>query len=196
VTAGLDASRRSPRDAEPHAARSARDRSGLTHHAVLGLGSNLGDRLETLQRAVDTLADTPLVEVSAVSPVYETDPVGGPDQADYLNAVVVVETGLSASALLDRAGAVEQTLHRVRLERWGPRTIDVDIIVYDQVVMNEPTLTIPHPRAHERGFVLRPWHDVEPSAVIPGRGSVAHLLGDADRAGVRPRPDLRLSVPG
>ena len=96
--------------------------------AVLSIGSNEGDRLAFLQAAVDSLADTPQTDVLAVSPVYETDPVGGPDQPDFLNAVVVVETVLSARTLVERAHAVEDAYERVRAERWGPRTLDIDLI--------------------------------------------------------------------
>lgn len=169
--------------------------SPRAHRAVLALGSNLGNRMESLQTAVDSLADTPLLDVVAVSPVYETAPVGGPPQDDYLNAVVVVTTALPPDLLLDRAGAIEQALHRVREEHWGPRTIDVDIIVYDEQVLDSPRLTIPHRHAHEREFVLQPWHDVEPDAAIPGRGGVADLLARCDRQGVRPRRDLHLRLP-
>lgn len=169
--------------------------SGMAHHAVLGLGSNIGYRLDTLQTAVDTLADTPGILVDAVSPVYETAPVGGPVQDDYLNAVVVMRTRLSPYLLLDRAGAVEQALHRVRREKWGPRTIDVDIIVFDDLVLDDPSLTLPHRHAHERGFVLQPWYDLEPTAVIPRRGPIADLLSRVDRTGVRRRNDLELRPP-
>ncbi|MEU1042161.1 2-amino-4-hydroxy-6-hydroxymethyldihydropteridine diphosphokinase [Streptomyces sp. NPDC005551] len=165
--------------------------------AVISLGSNLGNRLETLQGAVDALEDTPGVRVKAVSPVYETEPWGvSPDsQPAYFNAVVVLKTTLPPSSLLERAHAVEEAFNRVRDERWGPRTIDVDIIAYDGVVSDEPELTLPHPRAHERAFVLAPWHDVDPEAQLPGHGSVAGLLGSLSRDGVTPRADLELRLP-
>jgi 2-amino-4-hydroxy-6-hydroxymethyldihydropteridine diphosphokinase len=162
---------------------------------VLALGSNLGDRLANLQRGAELLSGGPGLEDVAVSPVYETAPVGGPDQPDYLNAVLVATTSLSARAVLDRALAAEQALHRVRGTRWGPRTLDVDVIVYDDVVSADPELTLPHPRAHERAFVLAPWHDVDPGAVIPGKGPVADLLAAAGTAGVRLRDDARIRVP-
>lgn len=164
--------------------------------AVLSIGSNEGDRLAYLQAAVDSLADTPQTDVVAVSPVYETDPVGGPDQPDYLNAVVVVETVLSARTLLERAHAVEAAYDRVRGgEQWGPRTLDVDLVVLGDVEVDEESVRVPHPRAHERAFVLVPWHDVDPAAVLPGRGGVAELLASADRSGVRERTDLELVLP-
>ena len=146
------------------------------HHVVLALGSNLGDRLGILQGSVDTLAGMSEVEIIAVSPVYETVPVGGPRQPDYLNAVLLARTSLAARPLLDRLHGVEAAFGRVRDVRFGPRTLDIDIIAYDREVSGDPALTLPHPRAHERAFVLVPWHDVDPNASLPGRGSVADLL--------------------
>ncbi|MGA5452479.1 2-amino-4-hydroxy-6-hydroxymethyldihydropteridine diphosphokinase [Streptomyces umbrinus] len=165
--------------------------------AVLSLGSNLGNRLETLQGAIDALEDTPGVRIKAVSPVYETEPWGVDpgSQPTYFNAVIVLKTTLPPSSLLERAHAVEEAFHRVRDERWGPRTIDVDIVTYADVVSDDPVLTLPHPRAHERAFVLAPWYDVEPEAQLPGRGPVAHLLADVPREGVAPRADLELQLP-
>lgn len=165
--------------------------------AVIALGSNLGNRLENLQGAVDALEDTPGVRVKAVSPVYETEPWGVEpgSQPSYFNAVVVLKTTLPPSSLLERAHAVEEAFHRVRDERWGPRTLDVDIVAYASVVSDDPRLTLPHPRAHERAFVLAPWHDVDPEAQLPGRGPVADLLGALGREGVAPRADLELRLP-
>ncbi|MBW5424396.1 2-amino-4-hydroxy-6-hydroxymethyldihydropteridine diphosphokinase [Streptomyces sp. BG9H] len=165
--------------------------------AVISLGSNLGNRLETLQGAVDALEDTPGLRVKAVSPVYETEPWGVDPgtQPSYFNAVVVVKTTLPPASLLERAQAVEEAFHRVRDERWGPRTIDVDIVAYADVVSDDPALTLPHPRAHERAFVLAPWLDVDPEAQLVGRGPVAELLAAVTRDGVAPRPDLELRLP-
>ncbi|MEW2113617.1 2-amino-4-hydroxy-6-hydroxymethyldihydropteridine diphosphokinase [Streptomyces sp. NPDC005474] len=165
--------------------------------AVISLGSNLGNRLETLQGAVDALEDTPGVRVKAVSPVYETEPWGVPagSQPSYFNAVVVLKTTLPPSSLLERAHAVEEAFHRVREERWGPRTIDVDIVAYADEVSDDPVLTLPHPRAHERAFVLVPWHDVDPEAQLPGRGPVAALLESLALEAVAPRADLELQLP-
>ncbi|WP_406218668.1 2-amino-4-hydroxy-6-hydroxymethyldihydropteridine diphosphokinase [Streptomyces canus] len=165
--------------------------------AVLSLGSNLGNRLETLQGAVDAMEDTPGVRIKAVSPVYETQPwgVAADSQPSYFNAVVVLKTTLPPSSLLERAHAVEEAFNRVRDERWGPRTLDVDIVAYADVVSDDPVLTLPHPRAHERAFVLAPWHDVEPEAQLPGRGPVAELLDTVTRNGVEPRKDLELQLP-
>ena len=169
-------------------------------HAVVAIGSNLGNRLETLQGAVDALGDTPGLRVKAVSPVYETEPWGvAPDsQPAYFNAVVLIKTTLPPSSLLERGQAIEEAFERVRDERWGPRTIDVDIVSYQDVVSPDPGLTLPHPRAHERAFVLVPWHDVDPEAVVPGRGAVAELLtsiGVDGRQGVEVRGDLELALP-
>ncbi len=165
--------------------------------AVIALGSNLGNRLETLQGAVDALEDTPGLRVKAVSPVYETEPWGVEPgtQPSYFNAVVVVKTTLPPASLLERAQAVEEAFHRVRDERWGPRTLDVDIVAYADIVSDDPALTLPHPRAHERAFVLAPWHDVEPEARLAGRGPVAELLAAVTREGVAPRADLELRLP-
>lgn len=165
--------------------------------AVISLGSNLGNRLETLQGAVDALEDTPGVRVKAVSPVYETEPWGVEpgSQPSYFNAVVVLKTTLPPSSLLERAHAVEEAFHRVRDERWGARTLDVDIVAYADVVSDDPQLTLPHPRAHERAFVLAPWHDVDPEAQLSGRGPVADLLALVTREGVEPRKDLELHLP-
>ncbi len=161
--------------------------------AVLALGANLGDRVEALQLAVDALAGAG--SVLAVSGVYQTAPVGGPEQPDYFNAVVVLETPLSPQALLDLAHDVENAAGRVRLERWGPRTLDVDIIGYDDIVSSDPELTLPHPRAHERGFVLAPWVEVSPDATLPGHGRIADLLDTVERSGVRRMDDVALALP-
>ncbi|MGW0483208.1 2-amino-4-hydroxy-6-hydroxymethyldihydropteridine diphosphokinase [Nonomuraea sp. NPDC003214] len=163
---------------------------------VLALGGNLGRRFLTLQGAVDTLFDAPGLEFVAASPVYETDPVGGPGgQRPYLNAVVVAETTLPPRTLLERAQSVENAFGRVREERWGPRTLDVDLIMVGDTVSDDPELTLPHPRAHERAFVLVPWAAADPDGELPGRGRVADLLVGLDRRGVRLREDLKLQRP-
>lgn len=165
--------------------------------AVIALGSNLGNRLETLQGAIDALEDTPGVRVKAISPVYETEPWGVEpgSQANYFNAVVLVKTTLPPSSLLERGQAIEEAFLRVRSERWGPRTIDVDIVAYQGIVSEDPDLTLPHPRAHQRAFVLAPWHDVDPSAELPGHGEVAELLAAVGNAGVQARGDVELRLP-
>ena len=133
--------------------------------AYLGLGSNLGDRTAHLQLAIDALAETEGVQVVAVSNVYETAPVGGPEQDDYLNAVVALETDLSARDLLAVAQGIEQLADRVRTVRWGPRTLDVDVLLVGDERVDEPDLQVPHPRLAERGFVLAPLRDVAPDQV-------------------------------
>jgi len=162
---------------------------------VLALGSNLGERFNNLQGAVSTLADTPEVVVTDVSPVYETTPVGGPEGArDYLNAVVAIDTTLSAHTLLERCLAVEDAFGRERSERGAPRTLDVDLIVLGERLCDDDELKLPHPHAHERAFVLKPWSDIEPEAEIPGQGRVADLLGKLDVEGVRLRQDAHLEL--
>lgn len=155
--------------------------------AVLSLGSNLGDREGNLQGAIGQLADTPDVWITEISPVYETAPVDSPEGAgDYLNAVVLVDTTLSPKVLLDRALAIEEAFDRQRTEGKvnEPRTIDVDLIVVGDKTNDEPELTLPHPRAAQRAFVLKPWHDVEPDAEIPGYGPIAELLGSLGESGL------------
>jgi 2-amino-4-hydroxy-6-hydroxymethyldihydropteridine diphosphokinase len=161
--------------------------------AYLALGSNLGDRLETLQRAVELLHARPGVDVIHSSRVYETDPVGPPQPA-YLNAVIEVRTDLEPHELLKQTQAVEDELGRVRAERWGPRTIDVDVLTFDERVIDEPELIVPHPRMHERGFVLVPLGELDPDPMLPGgrKLSTLRLLPEA-MFGVRPfAPPLRV----
>ncbi len=155
--------------------------------AYLGLGSNLDDRLALLQGAVDGLAAADDVTVVAVSNVYETAPVG-PDQPDYLNAVVAVDTSLSPRALLELAQSLERAAHRVRGERWGPRTLDVDVLLVGDERVDDPDLEVPHPRLHERAFVRIPLRDVAPDveAALPG------TVPRSDAESVRPT-DLRLT---
>ncbi len=131
--------------------------------AYLGIGSNLGERLAYLQLAVDELAAADGVTVVGVSPVYETAPVGGPEQPDYLNAVVAVDTTLTAHELLDVAHAVETEAERVRTVRWGPRTLDVDVLLVGDEQIDDPDLVVPHPRMVERAFVVVPLADLDPT---------------------------------
>jgi 2-amino-4-hydroxy-6-hydroxymethyldihydropteridine diphosphokinase len=163
---------------------------------VLALGSNLGDRLSKLQGAVHSLADTPQVWVTRVSPVYETEPLDSPaGSGPYLNAVVLLDTTLPARRLLDRALAIESAFGRQPSGvRNAPRPLDVDLIVVGERLASEDRLTLPHPRAHERAFVLAPWADVEPDAEIPGVGSVAELLARLADQGVTRRDDLELEL--
>lgn len=164
--------------------------------SVLALGSNLGERLASLQGAVDSLADTPEVWVTAVSPVYETTPLDAPEgSANFLNAVVLIDTTLSARTLLERALAIEDAFGRERTEeRNAPRTLDVDLIVVADRRSNDENLMLPHPKAHERAFVLAPWNDVEPDAEIPDFGLVAELLAKAGSQGITRRDDVALDL--
>ena len=174
------------------------------------MGSNLGDRLGTLQGCVHAISGLPETDVLAVSPVYETAPVGGPAQPDYLNAVLIVATGLAPHDLLAATQRIEADFGRVRallapgrttppgppeVQRFGPRTLDIDIIGYDEQISDDPVLTLPHPRAHERAFVLAPWHDLDPAARLPGRGAIAALLAGLGRDGVRRQHDMTLDAP-
>ena len=158
--------------------------------AVLSVGSNVGDRLAHLQSAVDALRDVLVV----VSPVYQTAPWGGVEQDDFLNAVLLVdEEDTDENEWLRRAQRLEHAAGRTREVRWGPRKLDVDIIAVDTVSRDDAALTLPHPRAHLRAFVLVPWLDVEPRAVLAGHGPVRDLVGGVDSTGVRRRDDLELS---
>jgi 2-amino-4-hydroxy-6-hydroxymethyldihydropteridine diphosphokinase len=160
--------------------------------AFVALGSNLGDRLGNLQEAVDRLGKAAGVRVVKSSRVYETDPVG-PPQPDYLNAVVMVETALSARGLLEACLDIERAMGRERVERWGPRNIDLDVLGYGREEIAEPGLVIPHPRMHERAFVLVPLLELEADPPLPGRRRLADLrLGPGVLSGVRPfAPALR-----
>jgi 2-amino-4-hydroxy-6-hydroxymethyldihydropteridine diphosphokinase len=157
--------------------------------AVLSIGGNLGDRLAYLTGCLDTLRPW----LTATSGVYETAPWGPVPQQDYLNAVVLV-AGEDASPRdwLTRAHVAEKRAGRTRDVRWGPRTLDVDVVIVDATTSDDPVLTLPHPRAYERAFVLVPWLEVDPDAVLPGHGRVADLLDKLDTTGVRHRPDLEL----
>ena len=162
--------------------------------AVLSLGSNLGDRLAYLRLAVDGLADS----VVAVSPIYETEPWGGVEQGEFLNAVVIVDDAATdAWGWLHRGQALEQAVRRERTVRWGPRTLDVDVVTVDGVRSEDPRLLLPHPGAASRATVLQPWLDVDADAELPGHGRVDRLLAGlpaSDLAAMRRREDLRLTV--
>lgn len=163
---------------------------------VIALGSNLGERMASLQGAVDALADTPDVWVTGVSPVYETEPVDAPEgSGPYLNAVVLADTTLAANRLLDRALAIEDAYGRERTDEVNsPRTLDVDLIVVGDRRSDTDSLRLPHPRAHQRAFVLKPWYDLEPDAVFPERGPIADLLGQVGLEGLTHREDLALEL--
>lgn len=152
---------------------------------VLALGANLGDALGTLRDAVGELAGLPGVDVVAVSPLARTAAVGGPEQPDFLNAVLIARTTLSPRELLRAVQGVEEEHGRVRTTHWGPRTLDIDIITYEGVVTVADDLHLPHRRAHERAFVLEPWVQIDPDVVLPGLGGgpVAALAATAPDAG-------------
>ena len=143
--------------------------------AYIGLGSNLGDREASIRAAVAALPG-----VVAVSSLRETDPVGKTDQPRFLNGVAALETELSARELLDVLLSVEHGLGRERRERWGPRTIDLDLLVYGDETVDEPGLTVPHPSLHERRFALEPLAELDPELVVPGRGRLKDLLAELD----------------
>jgi 2-amino-4-hydroxy-6-hydroxymethyldihydropteridine diphosphokinase len=185
------------------------EKAGYERAVVLSLGSNLGDRLANLQLGLDVLASGGL-DLRAISSVYETDPVGGVDQADYLNAVLIARSSRPPGDILALCAAAEAAAGRVRTQRWGPRTLDVDIIVCGCLISADPALTLPHPRAHERAFVLVPWLELDSRAVLPGYGPVAALPSAAPAAAtstgpnstgpnsmgaVRRLPELRLTLP-
>jgi len=145
--------------------------------AYVGLGSNMGDRERMLWGAIHMLAFNPEVDVAAVSSVRETDPVGVLDQPRFLNAAVAVDTELGPRALLELLLSVERELGRTREgPRFGPRTIDLDLLLYGDEVVDEPDLTVPHPRLHERRFALEPLAELDPDLAVPGRGPVQALL--------------------
>jgi dihydroneopterin aldolase/2-amino-4-hydroxy-6-hydroxymethyldihydropteridine diphosphokinase len=166
---------------------------------VIALGSNIGDSVETLHDAAVSLYG--LIDIVEVSALVETDPVGGPEQPAYLNAVVTGTTHLAPSSVLAGLHDIERAHGRTREVRWGPRTLDLDLIQYGDPVfdtdvrMDSPTLTLPHPRAHERAFVLVPWLQAEPEAALRVGGQVrrvADLVAELDTSGVRPGPEVDL----
>ena len=157
--------------------------SDLTSHVAIGVGGNLGDRQANLRRGVELLA--PEVRLTAVSPLYESAPWGVTDQPAFLNAALLAETDLSPHALLDKLKAVEAEVGRRPGKRWGPRVVDLDILLYDDLQLDDDRLTIPHPRIAERSFVLRPLADLDPNRVPPGWDhSVERVLGDLGDEGL------------
>jgi 2-amino-4-hydroxy-6-hydroxymethyldihydropteridine diphosphokinase len=142
--------------------------------AVIALGANIGNPKEQMDIAVSLLCEA--LEVTAVSSYFTTSPVGGPEQPDYLNAVCIAESELPAADLLALLHGIEKALGRERIEHWGPRTIDLDLIQYGSIVSDAEELTLPHPRAHERRFVLEPWSEIEPNALLLTHGKISDLL--------------------
>ena len=150
--------------------------------AVLSLGANLGDRKVTIEAAIARISETKGIKLLKQSEIYEsvalTDSGYDPEQPRYLNAVVQVESGLKPKALLAALNEIENEFGRIRLQRWAPRTLDIDIITYGFELIETKSLIIPHPRAFERSFVLVPWLEIDPDAILPGRGSVAQLVSE------------------
>jgi 2-amino-4-hydroxy-6-hydroxymethyldihydropteridine diphosphokinase len=142
--------------------------------AVIALGANIGDPKEQMDLAIALLREA--IEVKAVSSYYRTAPVGGPEQPDYLNAVCIAECELPAAELLALLHGIEKALGRERLVHWGPRTIDLDLIQYGGILSYADELQLPHPRAHERRFVLEPWAEIEPDALLLTHGKISDLL--------------------
>jgi len=142
--------------------------------AVVALGANIGNPREQIELAISMLRAT--TDVTAVSSLHTSKPVGGPEQPDYINAVCILESDLPAADLLSLLHGIEKTLGRERLERWGPRTIDLDLIQYGGLLSSAAELELPHPRAHERRFVLEPWFEIEADAILLTHGKISHLL--------------------
>ena len=163
---------------------------------VFSFGSNQGDSPTILAQAVEVLAETPGLIIVDVSPVYQTPFQGeGPEQDDYLNLVVVAESTLEPMTLLDRAFAIEESFGRERTVPNGPRTLDIDIIMVGKRT-SEEDIELPHPRAHERAFVLVPWCDIDPMGEIVGVGPITELVKQVDRTGVIRRDDIVIANPG
>lgn len=157
------------------------------NRAYVALGANLGDPPGQLRAALEQLGRAPGIILGAVSGFYRTPPLGPPGQPDYCNAVCALETSLGPEALLDLLQAIETGAGRVRgAEQWGPRLLDLDLLHVEGVVLDTPRLSLPHPRVHQRAFVLVPLAQIAPDLEIPGRGSIAALAAAVDRSGVRP----------
>lgn len=162
---------------------------------VLSLGSNLGDSAAILTKAVELLDETPDLILVDVSGVYQTKLEGpGPTQDDFLNLVVVAESTLEPLTILDRAQAIEGGFGRTREIPNGPRTLDIDVIMVGKHISHD-TIDLPHPRAHQRAFVLVPWYEIDPTGELPGHGPIASLLDSVDRSGVQLREDIVIAHP-
>lgn len=161
------------------------------HGCTLGLGGNIGDPVHAMAQALHTLDARADCRVVAVSRLYRTPPWGKTDQADFYNSCAAIETSLSPQALLETCLGIEREMKRVRLERWGPRIIDIDVLTYDQVEQQTATLHIPHPRMTERGFVLMPLADFAGDLIVRGR-TVDAWLAQADVTGIEIADEDRL----
>jgi 2-amino-4-hydroxy-6-hydroxymethyldihydropteridine diphosphokinase len=142
--------------------------------AVVALGANLENPREAVELAIALLREA--TDVKKVSSLYETKPMGGPEQDNYINAVCVIDTDLPALDLLDLLNGIEKSMGRVRIEKWGPRIIDLDLIQYGNILSSSEELELPHPRAFERKFVLEPWYEIEPDAILLTHGAISQLL--------------------
>ncbi len=156
--------------------------------AFIGLGSNLDEPVEQLNRAIAALGRIPETRVHIVSSYYQSRPLGPQDQPDYINAVAHVVTGLSAEDLLKHLQQIEHQHGRVRSVHWGPRTLDLDLLLYGDQVINTPNLQVPHPEIHRRGFVLKPLSEIAPEVNITGHGSAQLLMQKMDASDVRRKP--------
>lgn len=158
--------------------------------AFIGLGSNLGQAKETINQALAALAHLPGTRMVAHSMLYRTPPWGRVDQPDFINAVAQLQTQLAPLMLLEHLLALERRFGRVRndTERWGPRQLDLDLLAYDEKILDDPGLHLPHPHLHERAFVLVPLAEIAPGLFIPGRGRVSELLAGLDTSGVHALP--------
>jgi len=156
--------------------------------AVISLGSNIGDKFSYLQSAVNEINSLGDSEILICSSVYKTKPIGFEDQEDFLNAVLILETDICAEELLKKLQLIELNLGRERTIKWGPRTIDLDLIEYEKLVLNTNDLILPHPRAFERCFVLKPWNEIDDNAEIIGHGNVKQILQNLDCLGVEIYP--------
>jgi len=153
--------------------------------AYIGLGSNLDDPRSRIRSAIQSIKQFPDTTLLGCSSCYRSKPLGSRNQAEYINAVVEVDTRLDAEQLLLRMQAVENQQGRVRTQRWGPRTLDLDLLLFDDLVVKSDALTLPHPEMHKRGFVLYPLHEIAPEIEIPGRGRVRDLLSGMDPSEVQ-----------
>ncbi|PKM43427.1 MAG: 2-amino-4-hydroxy-6-hydroxymethyldihydropteridine diphosphokinase [Gammaproteobacteria bacterium HGW-Gammaproteobacteria-1] len=164
--------------------------------AYIGLGSNLDDPAQQLRRALEALAQLPQTRLAGCSRFYRSAPLGPQDQPDYINAVAALDTALEAEALLDALQAIEAAQGRVRLRRWGPRTLDLDLLLYGRETLTTPRLTVPHPGLAERNFVLYPLADLAPEMVLPDGRALTDLLKQCDAAGLEALDPRRNTTTG